>query len=81
LLPGMVLTAVPGISRFYWSFKTIEQQVSTWLDTSILMSDYRVCHRELVHDFVNFQFLRPRGASVNGNWSTPYFLLYYMRGG
>ncbi len=29
LLPGIVLTAVPGISGFYWSFKTIEQQVST----------------------------------------------------
>lgn len=28
LLPGIVLTAVPGISGFYWSFKTIEQQVS-----------------------------------------------------
>ena len=64
-----------GFERY---LRCIFATTSMWLDTSILMSDYRVCHRELVHDFVDLQFLRPRGASVNGNWSTPYFLLYNM---
>lgn len=71
-------TAVYLSFRAYFpSTLDIKQTVSTWLDTSILMSKQPVSHWKLVHNFVIPHLSCSRGESVNGNWSTPYFLLYY----
>ena len=53
--------------------RVIDTTHSTWLDTSILMSGAAVCHRELVHDFVDFAAPAPSG--IVRQWEPVYTLL------